>query len=88
MRHGEAYVPEYMIHLSKGNLAGVDNIHFFYSEDEVLYGAWPEFRAACVKYGVKYTITARSKMLHRYAVQPLYREGKEDFQKICAILAQ
>ena len=88
MRHGEADVQEYMIHLSKGNLAGVDNIHFFYSEDEVLYGAWPEFRAACVKYGVKYTITSRPKMLHCYAVQPLYREGKEDFQKICAILAQ
>ena len=88
MRHGEADVQEYMIHLSKGNLAGVDNIHFFYSEDEVLYGAWPEFRATCVKYGVKYTITSRPKMLHCYAVQPLYREGKEDFQKICAILAQ
>lgn len=88
MRHGEADVQEYMIHLSKGNLAGVDNIHFFYSEDEVLFGAWPEFRAACVKYGVKYTITSRPKMLHCYAVQPLYREGKEDFQKICAILTQ
>ena len=37
-RHGRSDVPDYMIHISKGDLTGVDHIHFVYSTDEVL--AW------------------------------------------------
>ena len=47
MRHGQENVPDYMISGSRGDLSGVGNIHFFYSADEVLYGALPDFTAAC-----------------------------------------
>ena len=42
-RHGRNDVPEFMIHISKGDLTGVDHIHFVYSTDEVLYGAKQNF---------------------------------------------
>ena len=32
---------------SRGDFSGVGDIHFFYSADEVLYGALPDFAAAC-----------------------------------------
>lgn len=47
MRHGRANVPDYMLSVSRGDYAGVGDIHFFYSADEALYGAKPEFEAAC-----------------------------------------
>lgn len=88
MRHGQDDVPEYMIHISKGDFSGVSDIHFYYSEDEVLYAALPNFRQACEKDGVTYTVTSRKNMLHCYPMLPYYREAKEDFQEICAFLKE
>ena len=86
MRHGQENVPDYMISGSRGDLSGVGNIHFFYSADEVLYGALPDFTAACERVGVPHTAFARSKMVHCYCMLPYFKEAKEDFAKIAEIL--
>ena len=87
-RHGQDDVPEFMIHISKGDLTGVDHIHFVYSTDEVLYGAKQNFISACVKYGVKYTVRERTGMIHCYAMLPYFKESKKDFEELAAILAE
>ena len=46
MRHGCENVPDYMLSGSRGDFTGVGDIHFFYSADEVLYGAFPDKEAA------------------------------------------
>lgn len=86
MRHGQEDVPDYMISGSKGNFTGVEDIHFFYSADEVLYGALPDFEAACKRANVPYTAFARPKMIHCYCMLPFFKEAKEDFAKIVEIL--
>ena len=86
MRHGLPNVPDYMISPSLGDYSGVGDIHFFYSADEVLYGAWPEFEAACKRANVPYTIFARPGMTHCYCMLPYFKESKEDFAKIVSIL--
>ena len=86
MRHGQENVPDYMISSSRGDLSGVGNIHFFYSADEVLYGALPDFTAACERANVPYTAFARSKMVHCYCMLPYFKEAREDFAKITDIL--
>ncbi len=87
-KQGREDVPEFMIHISKGDLTGVDHIHFVYSTDEVLYGAKANFLAACEKYGVKYTVRERPGMIHCYPMLPYFREAKEDFDEIARILAE
>ena len=44
MRHGCENVPDYMLSGSRGDFTGVGDVHFFYSADEVLYGALPDLR--------------------------------------------
>jgi len=87
-KQGRDDVPEFMIHISKGDLRGVDHIHFVYSIDEVLYGAKQNFIDACKKYGVKYSVRERPGMIHCYAMLPYFRESKEDFDEIAWILAK
>ena len=58
MRHGCENVPDYMLSGSRGDFTGVGDIHFFYSADEVLYGALPDFEerlqtGKCPLYGVR-----------------------------------
>ena len=86
MRHGCGNVPDYMISGSRGDFTGVSDIHFFYSADEVLYGALPDFEDACKRAKVPYTAFARPKMVHCYCMLPIFREAKEDFAKITEIL--
>ena len=86
MRHGQENVPDYMISGSRGDFTGVGDIHFFYSADEVLYGALPDFEEACKRANVPYTAFARPKMVHCYCMLPVFRDAKEDFAKIAAIL--
>ena len=86
MRHGQPDVPDYMISGSRGDFSGVGDIHFFYSADEVLYGALPDFEAACAKAGVPCTAFARPGMVHCYCMLPCFKEAKEDFAKITDIL--
>ena len=86
MRHGQSDVPDYMISGSRGDFSGVGDIHFFYSADEVLYGALPDFEAACAKAGVPCTAFARPGMVHCYCMLPCFKEAKEDFAKITDIL--
>ncbi len=52
MRHGCENVPDYMLSGSRGDFTGVGDIHFFYSADEVLYGALPDFEEACKRANV------------------------------------
>ena len=37
----------YKLSGSRGDFTGVGDSHFFYSADEVLYGALPDFEEAC-----------------------------------------
>ena len=85
-RKGRNDIPDYMINISKGDYSGVDNIHFVYSENEVLYGAKQNFIDACEKYNVKYTIRQRKGLFHCYAMLPNFKEAKEDFDEIAEIL--
>lgn len=59
MRHSCENVPDYMLSGSRGDFTGVGDIHFFYSADEVLYGALPDFEEACKRANVPYTVSAR-----------------------------
>ena len=86
MRHGQENVPDYMISGSRGDFSGVGDIHFIYSSDEVLYGALPDFEAACKRANVPYTAFARPKMVHCYCMLPCFREAKEDFAKVVDML--
>ncbi len=86
MRHGQESVPDYMISGSRGDFSGVGDIHFFYSADEVLYGALPDFEKACKRAGARYTAFPRPKMVHCYCMLPYFKEAREDFAKITAIL--
>ena len=86
MRHGQENVPDYMISGSRGDFTGVGDIHFFYSADEVLYGALPDFKAACRRANVPYTAFARLKMVHCYCMLPYFKEAKADFARIADIL--
>ncbi len=52
MRHGCENVPDYMLSGSRGDFTGVGDIHFFYSADEVLYGALPDFEKSCKRANV------------------------------------
>ena len=86
MRHGCKNVPDYMLSGSRGDFTGVGDIHFFYSADEVLYGALPDFEEACKRANVPYTAFARPKMVHCYCMLPIFQEAKEDFAKIVDFL--
>ena len=86
MRHGCENVPDYMLSGSRGDFTGVGDIHFFYSADEVLYGALPDFEEACKRATVPYTVSARPKMVHCYCMLPIFKEAKEDFGKIVDFL--
>lgn len=88
MRHGQDNVPDYMISGSRGDFSGTGDIHFFYSSDEILYGALPDFVSACKRAKVPYTAFARPGMVHCYCMLPYYREAREDFAKITEILKQ
>ena len=88
MRHENPNVPDYMLSGSRGDFSGVGDIHFFYSSDEVLYGALPDFEAACARANVLCTAFARPGMVHCYCMLPVFREAKEDFAKIAEILKQ
>ena len=86
MRHGNENVPDYMISGSRGDFSGVGDIHFFYSSDEVLYGALPDFEDACRRANVPYTAHARPGMVHCYCMLPYFKEAREDFEKITELL--
>ena len=88
MRHGQENVPDYMISGSRGDFSGTGDIHFFYSADEVLYGALPDFEAACKRANVPYSAFARPGMVHCYCMLPYFREAREDFAKITTILKE
>lgn len=82
MRHGRENVPDYMLSGSQGDFSGVGDIHFYYSSDEVLYGAAPDFEEACKRARVPYTVFARPGMVHCYCMLPYFKEAREDFAKI------
>ena len=82
MRHGHNDVPDYMLAPSRGDYTGVGDIHFYYSTDEVLYGALPEYKATCERANVPYTVTVRPSMTHCYCMLPYFKETREDFAKI------
>lgn len=87
-RHGKNDVPEYMIHTTKGDYSDIAKIYFFYSKDEVLYGAKDEYRKACEHYHTECKISVKPKMLHCYPMLPYFPEAKEAFDRIAEILSE
>lgn len=76
----------YKLSSSRGDFSGVGDIHFFYSSDEVLYGALPDFEEACKRANVPYTAFARPRMVYCCCMLPYFKEVREDFDKITEIL--
>lgn len=86
MRHGKEDIPDWMIHPSMGDYSDFPKIYFYYSSNEVLYGARENFETACKKYGVEYEMNVRDGMFHCYCMMPYFKEAKEDFGKIADLL--
>lgn len=86
MRHGEIDIPGYMLSGSKGDFTGIEDLHFYYSSDEVLYGAAPCFEKACRKYNVSYTMDVKPGMVHCYCMLPFTPEGRAKWREIIEIL--
>lgn len=86
MRHDKDDIPDWMIHPSMGDYSDFPKIHFYYSSNEVLYGARENFEAACKKYGVEYEMNVRDGMFHCYCMLPYFKEAKEDFAQIADLL--
>ena len=53
-----------------------------------LYGALPDFEAACKRANVPYAAFARPKMVHCYCMLPYFKEAREDFARITDILKE
>ena len=87
-RHGRDDVPDYMIHISKGDFTGVRDVHLVYSTSEVLYGAKANFLAAFARNGVACTVRERPGMIHAYAMLPYFHEAREDFAELADYLAR
>ena len=88
MIHGNNNIPEFMVSGSLGDYSGIPEITFFYSSDEVVYGAKENFAAAREKYNVSYKVYERPGMIHCYPFLPYFPEAKEDFNKIADILSK
>lgn len=86
MRKGRDDIPHWMIHPSEGDFTGFPTVHFFYSEDECLYGALPNFAAALEKRGVPYEVYSRPGMIHCFPVIEFLPEGREAFDRVAEIL--
>ncbi len=86
MRHGEKDIPDYMISGSRGDFSGIREIHFYYSDDEVLYGARHCFEQACDKYGVNAHFDVQSGVFHCYCMLPFTPEGTKKLGEIIEIL--
>lgn len=87
-RHGRDDVPNYMIHISKGDFSGVRDVHLVYSTSEVLYGTKENLLAAFARDGVICTVRERPGMIHAYAMLPYFRESREDFEELAKYLKQ
>ena len=55
---------------------------------ETVYGALPDFEAACDRAGVPHTAFARPGMVHCYCMLPYFKEAREDFARITDILSK
>ena len=86
MRRGRDDIPRYMLSPSLGDWHGVGDIHFFFSEDEILYGARPDLETACRAADVPFTLTSRPGMVQSYCMMTSFPEGRKDFKKLAGLL--
>lgn len=86
LRRGRDDIPRYMLSPSLGDWRGVGDIHFFFSEDEVLYGARPDLETSCRAAGVPFTLTSRPGMVQSYCMMTAFPEGRQDFRKLAGLL--
>ena len=86
MRHGCENVPDYMLSGSRGDFTGVGDIHFFYSADEVLYGALPDFEEACKRANVPIRCLPARRWCIATVCCRSSRRQKRNFAKIVEIL--
>lgn len=87
LTQGRTDLPEWMLQPSKGDFSNFPKVHFFYSEDEILYGALPNYEAALKRYGVEYEVDSRPGMVHCYPVMTFIPEGKAAFDRLTRILS-
>lgn len=88
LRRGGAEVPPYMLSPSRGDFRGVGGIFFCFSEDEVLYGARPDFEAACRAADVPFELVSRPGMVQSYCMLTAVPEGRRDFGRLAAFLRE
>lgn len=86
VRHGRTDLPEWMIHPTLGDYTGFPPVHFFYSEHETLYGAYPTFAAALDRCGVEHDLDLQPHLPHCYPVMTFLPEGKAAFARLAAVL--
>ena len=77
-----------MLSGSRGDFSGVGDIHFFYSSDEVLYGALPDFEGSMRPGNVPCTAFARPGMVTATACCRFSGRRRRIFAKIAEFLKQ
>ncbi|MCR5527853.1 MAG: alpha/beta hydrolase fold domain-containing protein [Saccharofermentans sp.] len=87
MMHGRD-IPDFMLHPTRGDFTGMNDLTIYYSSTEVFGGAAPYFRQACDKYQVPCRIDIADDMLHNYAMMPYFSEGKAKFDEIVRLLGK
>lgn len=81
MTHGKN-VPEYMLHLEKGDYRGLEEVYLSYGSDEILYAAYEIIKNRLEEHGVKVISEIGERLFHCYPFFPIVREAKPGWEKM------
>lgn len=79
-------VPEYMITGEDLNLNNFPESHFFYSDEEICYSKYDNYKEQFENAGVNAEFVIRHGVLHNYCADRKYPEAYEDYDKIIELL--
>lgn len=79
-------VPDYMITGEALNLNNFPESYFFYSDEEISYGKYENYKEQFRNAGVKAEFTIRHGVLHDYCADRKYPEAYEDYDWIIELL--
>lgn len=79
-------VPDYMITGENLNLNGFPESFFFYSDEEICYGKFDNYKEQFEEAGIKTQFTVRHGVLHNYCADKKYPEAYEDYDAIIELL--
>lgn len=77
-----------MIHPTLGDYSNFPKVTFFYSRDEILYGALPNFQKALEQEGIPYSVYSKPDMLHCWPLLTFLPEGRAAFRQVASVLKQ